>query len=322
MNERKVMIRVAAWCLDLSDSTLNRLVQLGVDAADGINLPTNDRGVYDLNEAVAIRKKVHSVGLRVNRVSLPDFTPGFMKADEGWERELDLAAESLEIMGQTGYPLVRLGFHHSTDDGVIRHYEQSHRGGYEMRGGSLAGADGMEPVPLEVRELRWQQVCRAYERLVPVAEEYDIGLMMHPSDPPTTDSLFGGLGFHRLLDAFPSPCVGYLYCVGTRAEAGGSSLVLDEINNYGRKGRIFEVHFRNVRASLPTAGAFEEVLLDDGDMNMFKILLALDQVGFDGCLNADHYPTLEGDDGSLGNPQALAYSVGYIKALLAALACV
>ena len=29
------MIRVAAWCLDLSDSTLNRLVQLGVDAADG-----------------------------------------------------------------------------------------------------------------------------------------------------------------------------------------------------------------------------------------------------------------------------------------------
>ena len=316
------MIRVAAWCLNLSDSTLNRLVQLGVDAADGINLPTNDRGVYDLNEAVAIRKKVHSVGLRVNRVSLPNFTPGFMKADQGWERELDLAAESLEIMGQAGYPLVRISFHHSTDDGVIRHYEQSDRGGYEMRGGSLAGADGMESVPLEVRELRWQQVCRAYERLVPVAEEYDIGLMMHPSDPPTTDSLFGGLGFHRLLDAFASPCVGYLYCVGTRAEAGGSSLVLDEINNYGRKGRIFEVHFRNVRASLSTAGAFEEVLLDDGDMNMFKILLALDQVGFDGCLNADHYPTLEGDDGSLGNPQALSYSVGYIKALLAALACV
>ena len=123
-----------------------------------------------------------------------------------------------------------------------------------------------------------------------------------------------GLRVNRV--SLPSFTAGF-----TKAEAGRSALVLDEINNYGRKGRIFEAHFRNVRASLPSAGGFEEVLLDDGDMNMFKILLALDQVGFDGCLNADHYPTLEGDDGSLGNPQAPSYSVGYIKALLAALAC-
>ncbi len=113
--------------------------------------------------------------------------------------------------------------------------------------------------------------------------------------------------------------MGYLYCIGTRAEAGGSALVLDEINNYGRKGRIFEVHFRNVRGSLPTAGAFEEVLLDDGDMNMFKILQALHQAGFDGCLNSDHHPTLAGDDPA-HNHMSLSYSIGYMKALLAALA--
>lgn len=51
--------------------------------------------------------------------------------------------------------------------------------------------------------------------------------------------------------------------------------VPDEINYYGRKGRIFEVHFRNVRGSLATSGGFEEVLLDDGDINMFKIILEL-----------------------------------------------
>ena len=75
-----------------------------------------------------------------------------------------------------------------------------------------------------------------------------------------------------------------------------------------------------MRASFATAGAFEEVLLDDGDMNMFKILRELKRVGYDGCLNPDHYPTLEGD-GPAGNTHALAYSIGYIKALLAALAC-
>jgi len=74
------------------------------------------------------------------------------------------------------------------------------------------------------------------------------------------------------------------------------------------------IHLRNVRASLATAGAFEEVLLDDGDMNMFKILLELQKIGFDGCLNPDHIPKVEGDT------SGLAYSIGYIRALLAALA--
>ena len=73
------------------------------------------------------------------------------------------------------------------------------------------------------------------------------------------------------------------------------------------------VHLRNVRGSLATAGAFEETLLDDGDMNMYKIVRELQKVGFDGCINADHIPRLEGNGG-------LAYSVGYIKALFAALA--
>ena len=113
--------------------------------------------------------------------------------------------------------------------------------------------------------------------------------------------------------------MGYLYCCGTRAEAGGSAIVLDEINNYGRKDRIFMVHFRNVRGSLATAGGFEEVLLDDGDMNMFRVLQALDRVGFDGCINPDHHPRLEGDDDGI---VALGYAIGYIRACLAALSVV
>ena len=87
------------------------------------------------------------------------------------------------------------------------------------------------------------------------------------------------------------------------------------------------MHFRNVRASLATAQAYEETGLDDGDMKMSRILLALDRVGFDGCVNPDHIPILEGDWADNMNPesrqvshQGLAYAVGYIKALLAALA--
>ena len=66
------------------------------------------------------------------------------------------------------------------------------------------------------------------------------------------------------------------------------------------------------------ASGYEEVHLDDGDMNMFKILQALDKVGFDGCINPDHIFPIEGD--GPGVSQGAAYAVGYIKALLAALA--
>ncbi len=313
------MIRIAAWALDMSDAVLTRLVQLGVDCADGMDIPIDDLGVYDLEQAIAIKQRIHSFGLQVNRVTLA-YSKNFVDRAGGWDEELERNAASLRVLGEAGYPVVRVGFHYMTDTGVVRGYEGVHRGGYTMRGGSLAYAENPEQAAPEVREQRWEQVCRAYESMVPIAEEYGTKLMMHPADPPTTDTMFGGLGYHRLIDAFPSPCVGYLYCVGTRAEAGGSALVLDEINNYGRKGRIFEVHFRNVRGSLPTAGAFEEVLLDDGDMNMFRILKALHSVGFDGCLHSDHHPTLEGDDAAV-NHMSTAYSIGYMKALLAALAC-
>ena len=184
-----------------------------------------------------------------------------------------------------------------------------------------------EPPGAEELERWWERFCLVYSRLVPIADELGIKLAMHPSDVPLPDTPFGGLGFHRIIDAFPSRRVGYLYCCGTRAEAGSLPLVLDEIHNYGRKGRIFMVHFRNVRGSLATAGAYEETALDDGDMNMFKIILELDRVGFDGCINPDHIPIMEGDyaDG-MGGPQVsyqgLSYAVGYIKALLAALAVV
>ena len=314
------MIRVAAWCQELSEPTLRFLSQIGVERADAVPLPTDDRGVFDLDGAVAVRKKVQSWGMDVNRISLPGFSEAFMNGDADTEDELDVACDCVRVLGEAGYPLGRVHFAFSADGWMIDRYQADHRGGYKARGETLSRVNNDGNPSQEVREQRWERVCLAYSRLVPIAQESSVRLMMHPSDPPTQDVLFSGLGFHRVIDAFPQACVGYLYCCGTRGEAGGLTLVLDEINNYARKGRIFEVHFRNLRGSFASARGFEEVLLDDGDMNMFKIVQELHHVGFDGCLNADHYPSLEGDAPGT-NTHALAYSVGYIKAMLAALAC-
>jgi len=71
-----------------------------------------------------------------------------------------------------------------------------------------------------------------------------------------------------------------------------------------------------VRGSLATAGGYEETLLDDGDLNMYKILMELKKVGFSGYINPDQIPSIPGDTPT--KFAGWAYSIGYLKALFAA----
>ncbi|MEZ4638773.1 MAG: mannonate dehydratase [Caldilineaceae bacterium] len=265
---------------------------------------------------LALRRRLRALGMEINRVTIPDLTEVFMQDKAGAEDELNNAAKALEVFGKARLPIARQRFEGDVFKQMMERYQTPHRGGYMARAETLVRSPADIPTRAEL-DRWWSRFCVAFERLVPIAEEYDIKLAVHPSDTPNVDTPFGGIGFHRVIDAFPSPNVGYVYCIGTRAEAGGSALVIDEINNYGRKGKIFMVHMRNVRGSLATAGAYEETLLDDGDLNMFKILKELQKVGFNGYINPDHIPTLPGDNKT--KDVGWGYSVGYVKALLAAL---
>jgi len=313
------MIRISVWPGDLSGMYLRHVVQLVVDCIDfgaaeafsGVAL----NGVPSLEGVLGIKRKLSSWGLEINRVTLPNLGEAFMNGSPGCEGELEATCRALRIFAEAGVPIARQRFGGDAMPHRTNPYRSVHRGGYVSRG-EYAHLSQPDPLTPEEQETWWGQFRRVYDQLVPIAEETGVKLALHPSDTPYAGTPFDSLGYHRVIDAYPHRCVGYLYCIGTRAEAGGSALVLDEINTYGRKGRLFTVHFRNVRGSLGTAGGYEEVLLDDGDMNMARILRALQDVGFDGCVNPDHIPALEGDQAptSVG----LAYSIGYIKALLAA----
>ena len=329
-------VSITTNTFDLTDKDLKQMSQLGVDYIDfgnGSSFPgVKEQGYPDLDKLLHLKRRIRSWGLDINRVTLPNITEKFMDDEPGSEQEVENSCQAIKVFAEAGIPIVRQRFARDTYPYLTTNYRAVQRGGALARGESLGFTKEKHETPtLEAHEKWWERFCTAYKQLVPVAEEHDIKLAIHPSDTPNHDTPLGGLGFHRVIDAFPSRNVGFVYCVGTRAEEGGSSLVLDEINHYGRKERIFLVHFRNVRGSLPTAGAFEEALLDDGDLNMFKILLALRKVGYDGCINPDHIPLLDGDEldanvnwefsniGWRHSSIGWAYSIGYIKALLAAL---
>lgn len=84
--------------------------------------------------------------------------------------------------------------------------------------------------------------------------------------------------------------------------------VLQTIRYFGERGKIFKVHLRNVNAPLPH---FVETFVDDGYMDMYKVMKALREVNFDGAVIADHVPNIIG-----GSKVGLAYSIGYMRALL------
>ncbi|MFC1562810.1 mannonate dehydratase, partial [candidate division KSB1 bacterium] len=163
----------------------------------------------------------------------------------------------------------------------------------------------------------WNNYAHFIREIVPVAEEVGIRIGIHPDDPPVP--ILGGIprcifsnfdGYKRALEIADSDNVGICLCVGCWLEGGDlmGKDVLETIRYFGERGKIFKVHFRNVDAPLPH---FVETFMDNGYMNMYKVMKALREVNFDGAIIADHVPRFIG-----GSRVGLAYNIGYMRALL------
>ena len=162
----------------------------------------------------------------------------------------------------------------------------------------------------------WDYYTSFIRDVAPVAEEVGVRIGIHPDDPPGIT--LGGVprpifssfeGYKRALEIADSPNVGLCLCIGCWLE-GGDAMgmnVLDTIRYFGERKQIFKVHFRNVSQPLPR---FVETFVDDGYMDMYAVMKALGEVGFDGVLIPDHIPVMIG-----GEDVGTAYSIAYMKAM-------
>ena len=165
----------------------------------------------------------------------------------------------------------------------------------------------------------WRRMDGFMERVLPAAESAGVRLAFHPNDPPLP--LYRGVeqpfidpdGLGRLLDRYDSPNVGLLFCLGTMQETGKDMPAA--LRRFGERGKLFNIHFRNVRGIIPR---FEEVFQDEGDYNAADQMRTLHEVGFDGFVMPDHYPGLLGDNEA--RERARAWCVGYLRALIQATA--
>jgi mannonate dehydratase len=194
------------------------------------------------------------------------------------------------------------------------------------RGGALATGfdyDLLRNAPLTefgivTEEQLWDSLEYFLERVVPVAEEANVKLAMHPDDPPL--SPIRGLGrimrsidnYQKLLDLVPSPVNGITLC------QGNFSLMTDDlpsaIRHFGRQNKIFFVHFRDVRG---TPEKFVETFHDDGQTDMLACIRAYRDIGYEGVCRPDHVPTMEGDSNDRPGYSSVGrlFAIGYIKGL-------
>jgi mannonate dehydratase len=115
-----------------------------------------------------------------------------------------------------------------------------------------------------------------------------------------------------LLDLAPSKSNSLELCVGTIAEMTEGD-VYEAVDRYSRQGKIAYLHLRNVVGKVPY---YRETFIDDGEVDMIRILAILQRNRFDGVVIPDHTPQM-----TCSAPwhAGMAHTLGFILAAKAVL---
>ncbi len=325
----RIGTRISPDWLDRPDD-LSFIKQIGVDYVDIVNnmIPGYEEagGRMSREGLQEVVDNLEAAGLKIERAN--SHSQHFWKTwhgEPGFEKEIENGQENARLCGEFGIPV--LGVQPYTGAPDQRVYEGHNtrpegRGGYRYSRMDLSKSANMPLNPdAPDRDALWERTINLYEQVVPVAQEAGVNVATHGNDPPVP-TLFGNpqiiidfASFDRLFSEVSNPNNGITFCVGTRYESGEN--VFEGIRHFGGQNRLFHVHFRNVKGTIPADGAYSEVAPDEGDLDMFKVAKALHDVGYDGVIDYDHIMRLS-TDGPAGR-EYIAYVVGHMRGILQSL---
>ena len=264
----------------------------------------------------AARDKVASHGLELHSI----FMAGWDEISLGLpdrDQKIEAWCAMLRSIGAAGIPALGYNF---KPMGNFRTTSTEGRGGALYSTFDYGEFDRNRPAPhqpLVSEQQMWEHLACFLEGVIPTAEAAGVRMALPPDDPPIPEPLAGVAQiastldqFRRIFDLVPSPSNGMLFCQGCAIEMGVD--VYEAIRELGSKDKIVFVHFRNVRGCLPS---FQEVFLDEGDVDMYRAMTAYRDAGFNGPFMMDHTPgILQDSSGRAGR----AYAVGLIRGLIQA----
>lgn len=153
-------------------------------------------------------------------------------------------------------------------------------------------------------EVLWSNLEYFLKEIIPVAEECDVKMAIHPDDPPY--NIFGlpriitnEKNLDRFLKLVDNKYNGLTFCTGSLGCASFNNIV-KMVDKYSSEGRIHFMHVRNVK--LFEDGSFEESAhySSCGSLDIVEIMKVLHKNKYDGYLRPDHGRMIWGETGRPG----------------------
>ena len=150
----------------------------------------------------------------------------------------------------------------------------------------------------------WKNLETFLKKIIPVAEECGVRMAIHPDDPPYP--IFGlpriitnEENLDRFLKIVDSPANSLCLCTGSLGCAKFNDIP-KMVRKYSAMDRIAFMHIRNIL--IMDDGSFEESghLSECGSIDMYEVVKALTETGFDGYVRPDHGRMIWGETGRPG----------------------
>lgn len=314
------------------ETRLQFFKRFSVDHICGYPKTANPNGPITLEDLLRLKDLCEK-----HKVSLDMIAPPFLASShidktarpaimlaQSPERDRDIAEiqQLIRDCARAGIPAIK---YNMSILGVLR------TGRTPGRGGSLYSTwrlkEAKPPTPLTRAgvvnaDQFWERITYFLDRVIPVANEYKIRMACHPHDPGVPPEGYQGVnrvlgtveGLKKFVSIRESPYHGLNFCQGTVSEMlqDPGKEIFDVIRYFGKRKKIFNVHFRNIRGRRDD---FQEVYPDEGDVNFVEAIKVYKEIDYEYMLMPDHVPYHKDDPG--GN-QAFAFAYGYIRALIQA----
>jgi mannonate dehydratase len=315
---------------DFDSVTLEQIRQIpGVTGIITTLYDTKPGEVWETEKIRAIKKEIEDAGLQLKGIESVNIHDAIKIGTPDREQYIDNYITTLEKLGQEGVDLVCYNFMPvfdwtrsdlaklRTDGSTVLSYDQElidaidpekmmdsmdeKSNGFVLPGWEperMAKIKELFELYKDVDEEKLFANLKYFlERIMPTCEKYGIKMAIHPDDPAW--SVFGLSRIMttkekllRLVTMVDSPCNGVTLCTGSLGSNPDNDIP-DIIRSL--KGKIHFGHLRNIIHLAP--GKFDEAahLSSDGSLDMFEIMKALHDIGFDGVIRPDHGRAIWGE---------------------------
>ncbi|GAB5559911.1 MAG: mannonate dehydratase [Synoicihabitans sp.] len=312
-------MKIAAVAQPPTETNLRTLAQIGVEHRCFYGMAGMPLDFDALRE---VQRRTENCGLKLSVVEGGPPIDRIVLGKDGRDAQIEDYKRAIGHMGKLGIRTLCYNFmpQITRDAMVIRtSFETPERGGALTSSFRLEGSDNdrMTEEGVTSDEQMWDYLDYFLRQIVPVAEEAEVNLAMHPDDPPLSPMwnlariMRSVENYDRLFAMHPSPVNGMTFCQGCFGELGVDlPMTIEHFSD-----RIHFAHFRDVRGNLHD---FRETFPDNGPHDMVRLMRTYKNIGYEGFIRVDHVPQLAIESESAagyGLPGHI-FAIGYLKGLM------